>query len=150
MQTENKILFLCTGNYYRSRFAEILFNSLATQAQLGWRANSRGLALEKGVNNIGPISEYALKALEKRGVELTDAPRCPIQVQETDFEEANLIIALKEVEHRPYLSKQYPTWVNRVKYWHIHDGYPTAEYNPLKETEKEIHALIQRLLTSYP
>ncbi len=23
------ILFLCTGNYYRSRFAEILFNSVA-------------------------------------------------------------------------------------------------------------------------
>ncbi len=23
------VLFLCTGNYYRSRFAEILFNSVA-------------------------------------------------------------------------------------------------------------------------
>jgi protein-tyrosine-phosphatase len=25
---ERTVLFLCTGNYYRSRFAEILFNSV--------------------------------------------------------------------------------------------------------------------------
>ena len=28
------VLFLCTGNYYRSRFAEILFNSVAAQMGL--------------------------------------------------------------------------------------------------------------------
>ena len=38
------VLFLCTGNYYRSRFAEILFNHLAGQSKLAWRADSRGLA----------------------------------------------------------------------------------------------------------
>ncbi len=141
----NRILFLCTGNYYRSRFAEILFNSRAVQAELNWRADSRGLALEKGVNNIGPMSKYALKVLEERGIELTDAPRYPIQVQGVDFEEADLIIALKEAEHRPYLSKRHPIWVDKVEYWHIHDGFPTAEYDPLKETEREINALIQRL-----
>jgi hypothetical protein len=26
---QKAVLFLCTGNYYRSRFAEILFNSVA-------------------------------------------------------------------------------------------------------------------------
>ena len=141
----NRILFLCTGNYYRSRFAEILFNSRAVQAKLNWRADSRGLALEKGVNNIGPMSKYALKVLEERSIELADAPRYPIQVQGVDFEEADLIIALKEAEHRPYLSKRHPIWVDKVEYWHIHDGFPTAEYDPLKETEREINALIQRL-----
>lgn len=142
---KNRILFLCTGNYYRSRFAEILFNSLAIQAKLNWEAYSRGLALEKGVNNIGPLSEYALKALDERGIKLTDAPRYPIQVQGTDFEEADLVIALKAAEHRPYLMKQHPDWADKVEYWHIHDGYPTAEYDPLKETEREINDLIQRL-----
>jgi protein-tyrosine phosphatase len=28
------MLFLCTGNYYRSRFAELLFNHLAKQRGL--------------------------------------------------------------------------------------------------------------------
>jgi protein-tyrosine phosphatase len=40
------ILFLCTGNYYRSRFAEELFNHHAERAGLYWVAQSRGLALE--------------------------------------------------------------------------------------------------------
>ncbi len=51
----NKILFLCTGNYYRSRFAENLFNWLATKQGLDWQADSRGLALERGINNVGAI-----------------------------------------------------------------------------------------------
>jgi hypothetical protein len=37
------MLFLCTGNYYRSRFAELLFNHLAKQRGLDWQATSRGL-----------------------------------------------------------------------------------------------------------
>jgi protein-tyrosine-phosphatase len=28
-RSEKTVLFLCTGNYYRSRFAEVLFNSVA-------------------------------------------------------------------------------------------------------------------------
>jgi protein-tyrosine-phosphatase len=37
-------LFLCTGNFYRSRFAEIFFNWHAEQLEIPWRAYSRGLA----------------------------------------------------------------------------------------------------------
>jgi protein-tyrosine phosphatase len=44
---EKTVLFLCTGNYYRSRFAEVLFNSVAGTMGLPWRASSRGLALER-------------------------------------------------------------------------------------------------------
>src|SRR3954462_15992860 len=58
------ILFLCTGNYYRSRFAEILFNSVAGKMGLPWQASSRGLALERGVNNVGPMAVSAVTALE--------------------------------------------------------------------------------------
>ena len=42
------VLFLCTGNYYRSRFAEELFNHEAGRAGLYWTAQSRGFALERG------------------------------------------------------------------------------------------------------
>jgi Low molecular weight phosphotyrosine protein phosphatase len=51
--SERTILFLCTGNSYRSRFAEVLFNSVAGKMGLPWQASSRGLALERGVNNVG-------------------------------------------------------------------------------------------------
>ena len=57
------VLFLCTGNYYRSRFAEIVFNSLAREAGLAWRAESRGLAVERGAGNVGPLSAHAAKSV---------------------------------------------------------------------------------------
>ena len=78
---ERTLLFLCTGNYYRSRFAEILFNSVAARMGLHWIASSRGLALERGVNNVGPMAVLAIKALESLGVRAAeDVARIPAQV----------------------------------------------------------------------
>ena len=77
---ESTVLFLCTGNYYRSRFAEVLFNSVAGKMGLPWRASSRGLALERGVNNVGPMEVSAVKALEARGLRaVAEFGRFPIQ-----------------------------------------------------------------------
>src|SRR5260370_39303693 len=52
---EKGVLFLCTGNYYRSRFAEVLFNSVAAKMGLPWRASSRGLGLGRGGNKGRPM-----------------------------------------------------------------------------------------------
>jgi protein-tyrosine phosphatase len=54
------LLFLCSGNYYRSRFAEHLFNAIADRDQLPWRADSRGLVVGRA-GNVGPISRCLLK-----------------------------------------------------------------------------------------
>lgn len=142
---DRRLLFLCTGNYYRSRFAEILFNALAAEARLPWRASSRGVALEKGVNNVGPISRQTLKALEARCINLDGVDRNPLQVQEHDFHQADMIIALQEAEHRPYLLERYPAWVAKVTYWHVRDVDPTPTYNPLQVIETETRRLIPHL-----
>ena len=90
-RSEKTVLFLCTGNYYRSRFAEVLFNSVAGKMGLPWRASSRGLALERGVNNVGPMAASAVKALEAMGVRAGDAfARLPAQVTADDLEGAAL------------------------------------------------------------
>ena len=99
---EKTVLFLCTGNYYRSRFAEILFNSVAGRMGLTWKSSSRGLALERGVTNVGPMAEVAVKALEAHGLRASaDFTRFPIQVTVDDFEMADWIVALKQAEHLP-------------------------------------------------
>src|SRR5713101_3323630 len=74
---EKTVLFLCTGNYYRSRFAEALFNSVAGKLGLPWKASSRGLALERGVNNVGPMEGSAVTALEALGVHSDDGGQQP-------------------------------------------------------------------------
>src|SRR5947207_9861777 len=110
------VLFLCTGNYYRSRFAECLFNSVAGKFGLSWRASSRGLALERGVNNVGPMAVSAVKALEALGVRAADAvARLPAQVTTDDLERAAWIVALKQAEHLPLLQGRFPAWAEKVE-----------------------------------
>jgi low molecular weight protein-tyrosine phosphatase len=138
----HKLLFLCTGNYYRSRFAELLFNAMAATHAVPWQAFSRGLALDKGVNNVGPISPLAVDALQALGVVSVGAWRFPLQVEEGDLQAADHIIALQEAEHKPYLQERYPAWVDTVEYWHVRDGVPTLAYNPLEEIRRDVQRLL--------
>jgi predicted translation initiation factor SUI1 len=138
---EKTVLFLCTGNYYRSRFAEALFNSVAGKMDLPWRASSRGLALERGVHNVGPMAVSAIKALEAMGVCAGDAcARAPAQVREEDFATADRVVALKRDEHLPLLQERFPAWAGKVESWHVDDA-PGV----LGLIEQEVMGLIARL-----
>jgi len=136
------VLFLCTGNHYRSRFAEILFNFVAGRMGLPWKAFSRGLALERGVNNLGPMAVSAIKALESLGVRATeDVARIPAQVTLADLDQAERIVALKQAEHLPLLQERFPAWVEKIEFWHVDDA-PDA----LPLIEREIMSLVARIL----
>jgi predicted translation initiation factor SUI1 len=136
------VLFLCTGNYYRSRFAEILFNSVAAKMGLPWRASSRGLALERGVNNVGPMAVSAINALETRGLRaVPDFARFPIQVTADDLETADWVVALKQAEHLPLLQERFPAWAENVEFWQVDDA-PDA----LALIEREVMDLTARLI----
>ena len=135
------VLFLCTGNYYRSRFAEVFFDSVAARNSLTWTATSRGLALERGIYNVGPMSLSAIEALANLGIRPGAAcSRFPIQVTIEDLQQANLIIALKRVEHQPLLQERYSGWAERVEYWQIDD-----EPGVLSLVEQNVRDLAARL-----
>ncbi|MCP2730839.1 arsenate-mycothiol transferase ArsC [Limnofasciculus baicalensis] len=139
------VLFLCTGNYYRSRFAEYLFNKIASKQGLSWVSDSRGLALERGVYNIGAISKYAIAGLAERGVSLDLDIRYPIAVTESDFVTAIRIIALDEREHHPLMIERFPKWVDNIEYWQIHDVDKTAPEEALQKIADNIQELIGEL-----
>jgi protein-tyrosine phosphatase len=141
----SKVLFLCTGNYYRSRFAELLFNSRAREALLPWTAYSRGLALERGSKNVGAISALAVKSLATHGIRVPAEVRFPLQVCEQDLHTADLVIALKEAEHRPLLVQRFPAWPDRVEYWHIDDLDAATSETALAAIAQEIAKLMVRL-----
>src|ERR1700675_2885289 len=101
------VLFLCTGNYYRSRFAEIIFNYLARRDRLDWEATSRGLALELAAGNAGPISRHTLAGLNTRGIQLDKPVRYPLPLDGGMLTRADHIVALKQDEHLPLLQQRF-------------------------------------------
>src|SRR5262249_11059422 len=144
---KNTVLFLCTGNYYRSRFAEYFFNAVVVREELHWQADSRGLALEQGVGNLGPMSRTALRALECLGVTVSPPLRFPLTVTEEDLRRADLIVALKEEEHRPLFVERFPAWTERVEFWHVHDLDGATPDEALPQIQQEILGLVARLKT---
>jgi protein-tyrosine phosphatase len=136
------ILFLCTGNFYRSRFAEVLFNHLAAQLAIPARADSRGLRVKPdGVVNVGPISPHALQGLKSRDLPLPPT-RYPQQLTWSDLESAHMIIALKDAEHRPLMERLFPEFASRVRYWNVHDLDVALPQAALAELEVLIRGLL--------
>lgn len=142
----SQILFLCTGNYYRSRFAEHLFNHHAPNYPLPWRAFSRGLAIEMVGEDSGPISLATLIALHERGIQINGEIRSPIALTEQDLNAARHIVALKHAEHHPLMSRKFPDWVDKVEYWHVHDIDFASPSDALPQIEESIRRLLDRLV----
>jgi protein-tyrosine-phosphatase len=139
------VLFLCTGNYYRSRFAEMYFNHAAQQRGLAWRAISRGLATETNYLLPGVISPLTANALDVLGVDCPDEHRDAIQCTEADFASADLVIAVKQTEHRPLMQARFPHFVDRVRYWEVHDIHDAPADAALAELRTRVDALIDEL-----
>lgn len=139
-----RVLFLCTANYYRSRFAEHLFNHLADREGLPWRGDSCGLAVD-GWGNIGAISQFTVEALQHRGVSINGAQRYPKALTQQDLDQSHLVVAVKEAEHRRLMVEQFPHWENRVEYWHVHDIDCEPPDDAIPVLEQEVSALVRRL-----
>ncbi|MBK5962682.1 hypothetical protein CCR95_00830 [Thiocystis minor] len=142
----NRILFLCTGNYYRSRFAEEYFNHQAVQFALPWEADSRALRRDlAATGNLGPISAFAVSELQRRSIPIRGGERHPIRAQRADFDSAQRIIAVSHREHAPMVRQHFPEVLERIHYFEIGDldveTPATAIARLTEEIDREIAAL---------
>lgn len=137
------VLFLCTGNYYRSRFAEVYFNHHAKARGLPWQATSRGLALD--ANNPGPLSRHTLARLSHHEIPSEGYLRLPADLTEADLQAADHVVAVKEAEHRPLMERRFPHWVDRIEFWAVHDVDCAEPAEALPHLEREVDQLVQRL-----
>jgi protein-tyrosine phosphatase len=62
-----------------------------------------------------------------------------------DLHRADLIVAVKEAEHRPLLRTRFPAWEARVEYWHVHDLDCATPQDSLPGLERQVLALAERL-----
>ena len=138
-----RVLFICTGNYYRSRYAEAFFNYRSMLDGLPFEAFSRGLAPHLVEGDL-PLSPWVTQALHHRGIpiEMTGSRRALLTA--ADLESAHFIVALKEKEHRPLMEASFPDWVGRIAYWTVHD----IDVARPEETLPFIEAQVEQFMAS--
>jgi len=125
MSEPKRVLFVCSGNYYRSRLAEILFNHAAEKTGLDWRAESRGL-LKAG--ELKGMSDHTIAYLKDHDLgHLAAEPRNPLAVDVEDITDFDLVVGLCREEHEPMINQKFLSLARamvkarRIRYWQIYD-----------------------------
>jgi len=137
---KKQVLFLCTGNYYRSRFAELYFNHKAVNTN--WISFSRGLNLNP--HNSGKIFSFVTEELFKLGVSVENQPY-PQKVEAKDFEKADMIIGLNKNEHQKMIEKKFPQFKEEVIYWDIADVFEKDSSSEVPKIIQNVDQLIEQL-----
>lgn len=142
-----KLLFLCTGNYYRSRFSEEYFNHFARQHQLDWFADSKGLQRSfVGNGNVGPIATNTLNKLTELGISPLGQTRMPVQVYEEDLHNYDRVIAVSRDEHQPMLIELWPqSLIKKVEYFDVEDLHIEGPETALPRLIRHLDLLISEL-----
>ena len=139
----NQVLFICTGNFYRSRYAEMLFNHTTKDYMLKWTSFSRGF---RSSDREAPISRHTMRGLTTKGIYPTQV-RYPIKLSPADLALAHRIILMDEQEHRPMVDSEFSEWSDYVEYWNIQDIDFESPDIALDQLDKKIDLLIGSLET---
>jgi len=104
-----KILFVCTGNSYRSPVAEALLNKFRGDLEVE----------SAGTQPAGMIASNAKKFLERENA-LEKLKITPEGIGQKNLEEYDLIVAMKQ-NHKNEILRQYPQMEDRIEVWNIDD-----------------------------
>jgi protein-tyrosine phosphatase len=147
------ILFLCLGNYFRSRYAEKLFNYLAAGSGVAASADSCGVRISP--RNKGPLSIYTRAVLaDDHKIEVQETERLPRKVEAEDMARASFVILTDAEQQLPYIEQLFGDQFNsKLVYWHIPDvtfngeQLRNAQNDPaqLKAFEDEAKTVLQKI-----
>jgi len=133
-----KILFVCTGNAYRSPVAEALLRKLNPEIEVD----------SAGVSPAIPIAEVAKKYLAGE-----NAQKClkavPESLSQKNLNNYDLIVVMKP-RHREVVLSRCPQCANKIAVWDINDpyflpqGYTEKIFNEIKERVQELNLSLQK------
>jgi protein-tyrosine phosphatase len=139
------VLFLCTGNYYRSRIAEEMFNHFAEARGLNAHAFSRGLAKDFENNgNVGSFSSFALNVLQERGITPCRADEFPQRVTADELRDSDVVVGLYQRDHEPMIAEQFPELAAKVIYWSVPDLDEMSADEAGKIVFREVSGLVEK------
>lgn len=136
-----RILFVCTGNLYRSPLAEAFFLQRFQNdtVQDGWEVSSAGTWTKPGQ----PASADLLAAAEKFGLDLRDHKACMV---DAELLAAQDLIVVMEAGHKEALSVEFPSVRGRiVLFMELAAGEAVDVPDPMK-TGQPIDELAAELL----
>jgi protein-tyrosine phosphatase len=141
---KKRVLFLCTGNYYRSRLAEELLRWNAKKADLQIECDSAGLGIIPNPSNPGPIGIAALAYLQARGIVSLTLARYPKKWTPSDIQAADIIVCMNEREHREVFERQARPFLNhgQIVYWHIPDVEEDPDLTGPELIDGEVRGLL--------
>jgi protein-tyrosine phosphatase len=140
-----RLLFLCTANFYRSRFAEQYFNHHARSRGLAWQAQSRAIARDPYALGIsGPISDHTREFLTRLDLPVDDS-RSPIPVQADDFDRYQRVIAASRDEHFPMMQSLFPEYAESIDYFMVEDTHLWDPEEALPLLQSSLDKLLEDL-----
>jgi len=125
-----KVLFVCTGNAFRSPLAEAMLKKLKPDISVDSAGTNPPFV---------PVSRAARKFLEKEDAEqfLKEYPEV---LDSKNLDEYDLIVAM-EPRHKVILLRKCPECENRIVVWNISDPY----FAPNEQTEKMFEQIRQKV-----
>jgi len=130
-----KILFVCTGNSYRSPIAEALLKKVRGDLEVE----------SAGTHPAGMVASNAKKFLKKENA-LRNLKGSPEGIAQKNLEEYDLIIAIKQ-NHKNEILRRYPQIEDRIEVWNIDDPI-YLPYGSDEEVFEEIKRKVLELAKS--
>lgn len=127
-----KILFVCSGNAYRSPAAEALLKKLKPEVDVD----------SAGIHPVIPISEAAKRYLARENA-LRYLKRTPESLDQKKLDEYDLIVAMEQ-EHKEVVVSRCPECEGKTVVWNIDDpyflpnGYAEKIFKQIKDKVSEL------------
>jgi protein-tyrosine phosphatase len=80
-----------------------------------------------------------------RGIQPAGGGRWPEPVTREELESADLVIALKEAEHRPMAEQRFPDLLDKIEFWQVDDIDVVPASIGIRQAEQKLLELLRRL-----